>query len=417
LHRSYMVDVHTLYLACLVSQATFALTLTLLAWSDRRTKGVVWLAVACAMQFVWTTSRTFGPVRSDGVLEAAGGCLLVVLFSMVYMGFRWFVVRQELQSRVWPILVGVSLLLIVALSRIDPFLATVLSRFVGLSIGIGVIVMLWRPRITALRTTARVCALLLASLLLIMIVRMAANRPIERWAAAGKESWLTIYSREATMIGVTLLSFSFIVLFVKETDRRLQEETRTDSLTGLWNRRAMEEASMREVGLAIQNSAPLALLMMDLDCFKDLNDTFGHALGDRALRAVGSVLLTATGSQDQTARMGGEEFAVLLPGRSLEEAAEVAERLRVTIGDLRLHETEYSASVTVSIGVSVLRDGEYGWTEMLCRADDALYRAKRQGRNRVEICAIGESPMTPEREAGQRAWRSRVSLPKPGRML
>jgi len=412
-----MVDVHTLYLACLVSQATFALTLTLLAWSDRRTKGVVWLAVACAMQFVWTTSRTFGPVRSDGVLEAAGGCLLVVLFSMVYMGFRWFVVRQELQSRVWPILVGVSLLLIVALSRIDPFLATVLSRFVGLSIGIGVIVMLWRPRITALRTTARVCALLLASLLLIMIVRMAANRPIERWAAAGKESWLTIYSREATMIGVTLLSFSFIVLFVKETDRRLQEETRTDSLTGLWNRRAMEEASMREVGLAIQNSAPLALLMMDLDCFKDLNDTFGHALGDRALRAVGSVLLTATGSQDQTARMGGEEFAVLLPGRSLEEAAEVAERLRVTIGDLRLHETEYSASVTVSIGVSVLRDGEYGWTEMLCRADDALYRAKRQGRNRVEICAIGESPMTPEREAGQRAWRSRVSLPKPGRML
>ena len=412
-----MVDVHTLYLACLVSQATFALTLTLLAWSDRRTKGVVWLAVACAMQFVWTTSRTFGPVRSDGVLEAAGGCLLVVLFSMVYMGFRWFVVRQELQSRVWPILVGVSLLLIVALSRIDPFLATVLSRFVGLSIGIGVIVMLWRPQITALRTTARVCALLLASLLLIMIVRMAANRPIERWAAAGKESWLTIYSREATMIGVTLLSFSFIVLFVKETDRRLQEETRTDSLTGLWNRRAMEEASMREVGLAIQNSAPLALLMMDLDCFKDLNDTFGHALGDRALRAVGSVLLTATGSQDQTARMGGEEFAVLLPGRSLEEAAEVAERLRVTIGDLRLHETEYSASVTVSIGVSVLRDGEYGWTEMLCRADDALYRAKRQGRNRVEICAIGESPMTPEREAGQRAWRSRVSLPKPGRML
>ena len=412
-----MVDVHTLYLACLVSQATFALTLTLLAWSDRRTKGVVWLAVACAMQFVWTTSRTFGPVRSDGVLEAAGGCLLVVLFSMVYMGFRWFVVRQELQSRVWPILVGVSLLLIVALSRIDPFLATVLSRFVGLSIGIGVIVMLWRPRITALRTTARVCALLLASLLLIMIVRMAANRPIERWAAAGKESWLTIYSREATMIGVTLLSFSFIVLFVKETDRRLQEETRTDSLTGLWNRRAMEEASMREVGLAIQNSAPLALLMMDLDCFKDLNDTFGHALGDRALRAVGSVLLTATGSQDQTARMGGEEFAVLLPGRSLEEAAEVAERLRVTIGDLRLHETEYSAAVTVSIGVCVLRDGEYGWTEMLCRADDALYRAKRQGRNRVEICAIGESPMTPEREAGQRAWRSRVSLPKPGRML
>jgi len=412
-----MIDVHTLYLACLVSQATFALTLTLLAWSDRRTKGVIWLAGACALQFAWTASRTFGSAHTSRVLEAAGGCLLVVMFSMVYMGFRWFVVRRELQSKLWPIVVGASLLLIVALSSFDAFLATALSRLVALLIGVNVIVMLWRTQNVVLRPVARACAVIVVSVMLIMLLRLVANRPLERWAADGKESRISIYSREATMIAVTLLSFSFIVLFVKETDRRLQEETRTDSLTGLRNRRAMEEAAMREVGLAIQTRTPLALLMMDLDRFKDLNDTFGHALGDRALRAVGAVLLTSTGTRDLMARMGGEEFAVLLPGRGLEEAAEIAERLRAAIGDLRLHETEYSASVSMSIGVSVLRDGECGWLEMLCRADDALYRAKREGRNRVAVCAIGGSPMTPEREAGQRAWRSRVTLPKPGRML
>ncbi len=417
MHRSSMMDVHTLYLACLVSQATFALTLSLLAWSDRRTKGLIWLACACAGQFAWTTTRTFGPVSSSRTAEAAGGCLLVLMFSTIYLGFRWFVVRRKLESRLWPVVVGVSLPLIVALSRVDPLRATALSRLVGLAIGVRVIMMLWRAQIVALRATARVCAVIVAAVMCIMLTRLVANRPIEGWTGNGQESRLTIYCREATMIGVTLMSFSFIVMFVKETDRRLQEETRTDSLTGLRNRRAMEEAAMREVGLAIQHRSPLALLMLDLDRFKDLNDTFGHALGDKALRAVGAVLLTATGALDLTARMGGEEFAVLLPGRNLEAAAEVAERLRAAISDLRLHETQYSASVSVSVGVSVLRDGEYGWMEMLCRADDALYRAKREGRNRVAVCAIGASPMTPERAAGKRAWRSGVSFSKPGRML
>jgi len=101
-----------------------------------------------------------------------------------------------------------------------------------------------------------------------------------------------------------------------------------------------------------------------------------------------------------------------LPGRDLETAGIIAERLRSAIAELRLHDAEHSASMTVSIGVSVLREGEESWTEMLCRADDALYRAKRGGRNRVELCAIGESAMTPERAAGQRAWRKRLTVPK-----
>jgi diguanylate cyclase (GGDEF)-like protein len=167
----------------------------------------------------------------------------------------------------------------------------------------------------------------------------------------------------------------------------------------------------------VRNRTPLALLMLDLDRFKDLNDTYGHSLGDRALRSVGTVLMSFMGARDFTARMGGEEFAVLLPGRDLQSAATIAEQMRATIGALRVDASQQSATVTVSIGVSELRAGESGWTEMLCRADDALYRAKREGRNRVAICDAEPSPLTPERATERRSWRGRWSMPKTGPML
>jgi diguanylate cyclase (GGDEF)-like protein len=139
----------------------------------------------------------------------------------------------------------------------------------------------------------------------------------------------------------------------------------------------------REVQLASRDNTPLTLLMMDLDHFKQLNDTWGHALGDRALRTFGGVLLTVTGTHDAVARLGGEEFAILLPGRSARSALSLAERLRATVEGLRLSEGEELVHFTVSIGLSSLKPGEAGFEPMLRRADRALYKVKRSGRNRV----------------------------------
>jgi diguanylate cyclase (GGDEF)-like protein len=206
---------------------------------------------------------------------------------------------------------------------------------------------------------------------------------------------------DAMMVCVTLLGFSFIGMFVAETKRRLHEETRLDPLTGLRNRRAFEEMAQREVQLAMREDHPLTLLMMDLDHFKKLNDTWGHALGDRALRAFGGVLLTVTGSSDAVARLGGEEFAVLLPGRSARSALAVAERLRATVESLHLSEGEELVRFTVSVGLSSLRRGEETLDAMLRRADRALYEAKRDGRNRVMLADAASHPRPPGRAVAE----------------
>jgi diguanylate cyclase (GGDEF)-like protein len=177
----------------------------------------------------------------------------------------------------------------------------------------------------------------------------------------------------------------------------LHEETRLDSLTGLHNRRAFEEMVQREVQIAVRESTPLTLLMMDLDHFKQLNDTWGHALGDRALRTFGGVLLTVTGSGDAVARLGGEEFAILLPGRSARSALSLAERLRATVEGLRLSEGDELIRFTVSVGLSSLQPGELTFEQMLRRADHALYKVKRSGRNRVLLSDAETTAIPPVR--------------------
>jgi len=344
--------------------------------------------------------------------EALSACLLVLLFYSVYVGFRWFVKQRGIESRRELLLAGGAFALVLAASFISGELAVAIGRCIGLAIGANAVSMLWRCRVKGLKATSRACSVVLAMAMLIIVVNMFARLPMEAWLINFPESGFVVIMRAITIMLVTLLSFSFVAIFVGETNRRLQEDTRTDSLTKLRNRRAMEEVAIREVWQAVRRQTPLALLMLDLDHFKDLNDTWGHALGDRALRVVGSVLQREMGPRELTARMGGEEFAVLLPETTLEDAGIVAERLRFEIAALRLHETENSASMTVSIGVSVLRDGEHGWTEMLCRADDALYRAKRAGRNQVALCAIGASPMSGEPVKEKPTWRSRYSVPK-----
>ena len=157
---------------------------------------------------------------------------------------------------------------------------------------------------------------------------------------------------------------------------------RRDPLTGLANRRALEEALAREVGRAARDGAPLAVVALDVDHFKRVNDAHGHAAGDAVLAAVAARAAEALRAGDLLARIGGEEFAALLPGATLEAAAEVAERVRARIGAAPVPAGEARLAVTVSAGVAALAPAEDG-AALLARADARLYAAKRAGRDRV----------------------------------
>jgi diguanylate cyclase (GGDEF)-like protein len=166
--------------------------------------------------------------------------------------------------------------------------------------------------------------------------------------------------------------------------REYEQAAKTDLLTGVHNRRWMEEMFPRQIGRSKRSSQPLALVMVDIDHFKRLNDRYGHATGDVVLRAVARGLSDALRPTDLLVRYGGEEFVALLPGAGLDSAAIAAERLRRAIeqGDYTDIEPGARLRVTVSIGVAVLRGGD-SLEGLIERADVALYRAKAAGRNRV----------------------------------
>jgi diguanylate cyclase (GGDEF)-like protein len=173
-----------------------------------------------------------------------------------------------------------------------------------------------------------------------------------------------------------------------------EEAAFTDHLTGLANRRRFERQLEREVARTRRFGRAFSLLMLDLDLFKRVNDTHGHDVGDDVLRRVGNALQAGTRGIDTTARLGGEEFAVILTETDFAAGLEVAERLRVAIGET---ETPAAGRVTVSIGLAEFNGTTRDVRTLFNAADAALYEAKRQGRDRV-CCgdaSADENPAAP----------------------
>jgi diguanylate cyclase (GGDEF)-like protein len=166
----------------------------------------------------------------------------------------------------------------------------------------------------------------------------------------------------------------------------LRDQSIRDPLTGLFNRRYIEESLEREIARATRTATPVALLILDLDHFKTMNDTFGHGAGDRLLRELGAILRLRSRAEDVAARYGGEEFLLMLPGMDKIGAMQRAEGLRQAISEIQLVDAGVDLpSVTVSIGVAAYPDHGCTVDDLLRSADKALYRAKNSGRDRVVL--------------------------------
>lgn len=174
---------------------------------------------------------------------------------------------------------------------------------------------------------------------------------------------------------------------IREKMKEFEKLLIRDYLTGLYNRRFFMDRFNEEIAWSIMYNEPFSLMMIDIDHFKKINDTYGHACGDEVLRQVAAAMLSALRVQDITARYGGEEFIALLPNTNAENAANAAEVLRAAVQDKDfIVNNSDKIPVTISVGVTVF-EGSPGMTldSIISQADNALYDAKAGGRNRVVV--------------------------------
>jgi diguanylate cyclase (GGDEF)-like protein len=179
------------------------------------------------------------------------------------------------------------------------------------------------------------------------------------------------------------IAFGFLFLSAAKLRVELLWHAQADSLTGLLNRWALTRIAQQEISRSGRTKVPIAVAMVDLDGLKGVNDALGHGCGDAVLQAVAGVLRETIRDQDSVARIGGDEFCILLPDTGLAEAVVVAERLRSQVDELILQYRGHTVRVFASLGVTSSEACGLSWQLLVERSDEALYQAKRGGGNRV----------------------------------
>jgi len=200
-------------------------------------------------------------------------------------------------------------------------------------------------------------------------------------------AWMGVISTEEVL---ATISIAFIVLAMAKERTELHHKTAAmvDALTGLANRRAFLDAAAQLTQAQIARDVPVAVFMIDLDRFKSVNDRFGHSIGDEVLRIFAESAQVNLRPTDIVARLGGEEFAVLLADACRDNAFKVAERIRSTFAALAATVAGHAVNATASIGVAIIQDPQQDIQALLAQADQALYRAKASGRNRVVVIGL-----------------------------
>lgn len=201
----------------------------------------------------------------------------------------------------------------------------------------------------------------------------------ENIVSAFQSSGMQVATYTFLFVAIILISNGFLLMAKERSDEALRAVAVKDRLTGCWNRIRIEEAAEQDLARLKRYGYPAALLVLDIDHFKTINDRHGHLTGDAILREIGGILNHSVRTTDTVGRWGGEEFVVLLPSETFLEALHLAERIRRGVAT---HSFTNGIHVTVSIGVAMAYTAEH-WTEWFARADAALYRAKEEGRDRV----------------------------------
>ncbi|HEY8998484.1 MAG TPA: diguanylate cyclase [Edaphobacter sp.] len=391
---------HVFFLVCL---GLFSVALVSLSVADRSVIGARWLAASTGVDFLKTLLQGLSGHLPRFVTVCVANELNVVAFFTMYLGLRWFVVRRPFTRWSW-------LLPLVGVMAVYPtmFLAHLrLWSFGAISIPVlaicgATVWMLLRCRMERFVVPARIAAVLLMAHMMALSFRVALS--MAGYSAASvtmpwqDPRWM--YSMLAIMLVAYCLLLMYALFTVLEMHSNVAHAAGVDALTGAVNRRELMKHAAREMARAESRGTPLSIVGMDLDHFKKLNDTFGHGGGDAALCAFVDLARERLRSSDVIARTGGEEFVLLLPGMDVAGATGVAESLRYSLEQMRVHYEGRMIVTTTSAGVTEMRAND-SLAAMMKRADALLYRAKAQGRNCVvaddAVSSAHAKPMLVER--------------------
>jgi diguanylate cyclase (GGDEF)-like protein len=228
-------------------------------------------------------------------------------------------------------------------------------------------------------------------------------KPLIAWRIGGADTpqnyLASDYAAISQSLGsVILIALALVLLLVMMRDMTIEMIARseTDPLSGLRNRRGFEVHGEQMIANAIHGHQPLTLVTVDIDRFKTINDRFGHPVGDKVIIAVAELLSSATGEGDLVARLGGEEFALVLAGQEIEQAARSAELMRQRVQTELSQAVGNAQVVSASFGLAQLSPDE-ALSSLARRSDLALYEAKNTGRNKVSLAPLEQTPTRPAR--------------------
>ena len=386
------LDVRTIIVLTAVSAVLLNLGLIATAgMSSGRVKGAGRWAAACGGEALGWVLLSLRGIVPDVVSMVVANTLLLLAVAMYFHALREFDSdAHKNSSRVvvpYALVVGVALAL-AYFTLVAPSLAgrIVVVSLVGapLTLSCGRLLLCGSERPSAVRL-AMGCGCLgcgLALLARIPYTLLAAGSGLRQGFLSPSMGQEAIYL--GSYVALVVLTLGFLLLCNERLNRDALRLATRDALTGAHNRRAIEESARADLARCRRSGLPLAVLLVDLDHFKAINDTYGHATGDAALRVFVATATAHLRARDMLGRYGGEEFLVVLPATTREDALTTAERLRTAVAGAMLEAGEHRLRVTASIGVAEAT-GDDDIDAVLARADTALYQAKAQGRNRTAI--------------------------------
>jgi diguanylate cyclase (GGDEF)-like protein len=368
--------------------ASLALTVVFfIVWKSfgKKRYALTWSAAFMAATLQWMMHLFATPLVGQEMYWLMTNALAM---TMITLGIRGHCQRTECQflpTRIWPYTAVLYAVIVwsIVISPHTGLRVAIVPATGAITLLLSAFVIIRHREVTRPAEWAAATSMVLFALTQGIAAGMASMQ-----GAAGDPSYLNLHMHFNFLTlpaGFMAMSMFVILMLASDLSMQMKEIAVRDQLTGMLNRRGMSEQGAAAYGTSRRTGVPVSVIMTDIDRFKIINDQFGHTIGDDALAHFSNLLLETRRADDIMARVGGEEFAIVLPGTDLQNAMRIADRLCDTVESTPMIVAGRKLRMTASFGVAAISEKDSCLADTVARADQALYRSKRAGRNQVDL--------------------------------